>query len=46
LLKLASERFSPVLIRSATAYGASSYFRCDIVLNNLTAQAVATGEVC
>jgi hypothetical protein len=32
LLKLASERFSPVLIR--------------IVLNNLTAQAVATGEVC
>jgi nucleoside-diphosphate-sugar epimerase len=45
LLKLASERFSPVLLRSATAYGASPRLRCDIVLNNLTAHAVATGRV-
>ena len=45
LLKLASERFSPVLLRSATAYGASPRLRCDIVLNNLTAHAVATGKV-
>lgn len=45
LLKLASEHFSPVLLRSATAYGASPRLRCDIVLNNLTAHAVATGKV-
>jgi len=45
LLKLASDRFSPVLLRSATAYGASPRLRSDIVLNNLTAYAVATGKV-
>jgi nucleoside-diphosphate-sugar epimerase len=45
LLKLASESFSPVLLRSATAYGVSPRLRCDIVLNNLTAHAVATGKV-
>jgi nucleoside-diphosphate-sugar epimerase len=45
LLKLASDRFSPVLLRSATAYGASPRLRSDIVLNNLTAHAVATGKV-
>lgn len=45
LLKLASEHFSPVLLRSATAYGVSPRLRCDIVLNNLTAHAVATGKV-
>jgi nucleoside-diphosphate-sugar epimerase len=45
LLKLASERFSPVLLRSATAYGVSPRLRCDIVLNNLSAHAVATGKV-
>jgi nucleoside-diphosphate-sugar epimerase len=45
LLTLASDDFSPVLLRSATAYGASPRLRCDIVLNNLTAWAVATGRV-
>ena len=45
LVKLASDHFSPVLLRSATAYGASPRLRCDIVLNNLTAHAVATGKV-
>jgi nucleoside-diphosphate-sugar epimerase len=45
LLKLATQHFSPVLLRSATAYGASPRLRCDIVLNNLTAHAVATGKV-
>jgi len=45
LLKLASDRFSPVLLRSATAYGVSPRLRSDIVLNNLTAYAVATGKV-
>jgi len=45
LLALASDNFSPVLLRSATAYGASPRLRSDIVLNNLTAYAVATGNV-
>jgi nucleoside-diphosphate-sugar epimerase len=45
LLELASDDFSPVMLRSATAYGVSSRLRCDIVLNNLTAWAVATGKV-
>ena len=45
LLALASDDFSPVLLRSATAYGVSPRLRCDIVLNNLTAWAVATGRV-
>ncbi len=45
LLQLAGDEFSPVLLRSATAYGVSPRLRCDIVLNNLTAHAVATGKV-
>jgi nucleoside-diphosphate-sugar epimerase len=45
LLELANGEFSPVLLRSATAYGVSSRLRCDVVLNNLTAWAVATGKV-
>ncbi len=45
LLALATDEFSPVLLRSATAYGVSPRLRCDIVLNNLTAHAVATGRV-
>jgi len=45
LAELASDDFSPVMLRSATAYGVSSRLRCDIVLNNLTAWAVATGKV-
>jgi nucleoside-diphosphate-sugar epimerase len=45
LLELATDDFSPVLLRSATAYGVSPRLRCDIVLNNLTAWAVATGRV-
>lgn len=45
LLKLASDQFSPVLLRSATAYGVSPRLRSDIVLNNLTAYAVAIGKV-
>jgi nucleoside-diphosphate-sugar epimerase len=45
LLELATDEFTPVLLRSATAYGASPRLRCDIVLNNLTAWAVATGKV-
>jgi nucleoside-diphosphate-sugar epimerase len=45
LLALASDDFSPVLMRSATAYGLSPRLRCDLVVNNLTAWAVATGKV-
>jgi nucleoside-diphosphate-sugar epimerase len=45
LLDLATDSFSPVLLRSATAYGVSPRLRCDLVLNNLTAWAVATGTV-
>ena len=45
LLALASEDFSPVLLRSATAYGVSPMLRCDVVLNNLVAYSVATGKV-
>jgi nucleoside-diphosphate-sugar epimerase len=45
LVTLANDDFSPVLLRSATAYGVSPQLRCDIVLNNLTAWAVCTGQV-
>jgi nucleoside-diphosphate-sugar epimerase len=45
LLGLATDDFSPVLLRSATAYGVSAQLRCDVVLNNLVAWAVATGKV-
>lgn len=42
---LANERFSPVFLRNATAYGVSPRHRFDIVVNNLTAWAVTTGQV-
>jgi nucleoside-diphosphate-sugar epimerase len=45
LLALADDRFSPVLLRSATAYGFSPRIRFDLVLNNLVAHAVTTGRV-
>jgi nucleoside-diphosphate-sugar epimerase len=45
LLELATDDFSPVLLRSATAYGMSPRLRCDIVLNNLVGWATATGKV-
>jgi nucleoside-diphosphate-sugar epimerase len=45
LLGLGTGDFSPVLLRSATAYGVSPRLRCDVVLNNLTAWAVSTGKV-
>ena len=43
--KLADDAFTPVFLRSATAYGMSPRIRFDLVVNNLTAWAVATGEV-
>jgi nucleoside-diphosphate-sugar epimerase len=45
LSDLADDDFSPVYLRNATAYGASPRLRLDIVVNNLTAVAITTGEV-
>jgi nucleoside-diphosphate-sugar epimerase len=42
---LADDEFSPTYLRNATAYGASPRLRLDIVVNNLTAVAMTTGEV-
>ncbi|WP_043651382.1 NAD-dependent epimerase/dehydratase family protein [Nocardia thailandica] len=45
LLDLADGGFSPVFLRNATAFGFSPRPRLDIVLNNLVAHAVTTGEI-
>jgi nucleoside-diphosphate-sugar epimerase len=42
---LADEDFSPAFLRNATAYGHSPMLRIDLVVNNLLACAVATGEI-
>ena len=42
---LADDNFSPTYMRNATAYGVSPRLRLDIVVNNLTAVAMTTGEV-
>ena len=45
LASLASDSFSPVFLRCATAYGFSPRLRFDVVVNNLTGWAVTTGQV-
>lgn len=45
LRQLADAHFSPVFLRSATAYGFSPRIRFDLVLNNLTAHAFTSGKV-
>jgi nucleoside-diphosphate-sugar epimerase len=42
---LADDTFSPTYLRNATAYGDSPRLRLDIVVNNLTAVAMTTGQV-
>ena len=42
---LADERFTPVFLRNATAYGVSPRLRLDVVVNNLVGVAYTTGEV-
>ncbi|MFB9239228.1 NAD-dependent epimerase/dehydratase family protein [Plantactinospora siamensis] len=45
LLALAGDDFSPVFARNATAYGFSPRLRTDLVVNDLVAHALLTGEV-
>lgn len=42
---LADDGFSPTSMRNATVYGVSPALRLDIVVNNLTAWAVATNRI-
>jgi nucleoside-diphosphate-sugar epimerase len=45
VMPMASDGFSPVFMRNATAFGASPRMRFDIVLNNLAGLAWTTGEI-
>jgi nucleoside-diphosphate-sugar epimerase len=45
LSAMADASFSPTYLRNATAYGVSPKLRFDLVLNNLVAFAITTGQV-
>jgi nucleoside-diphosphate-sugar epimerase len=45
LASLAGDDFFPISLRNATAYGFSPRLRIDLVVNNLMASALTTGEV-
>lgn len=45
LRDLADDRFCPVMLRNATAYGFSPRLRGDLVVNDLVGHALLTGEV-
>ncbi len=45
LSRLATDDFSPVALRNATAYGVSPRLRLDVVLNNLAGWAFTTGKI-
>ena len=45
LLNLADDSFAPVLLRNATAYGASPKMRFDLVPNNLFGWGFTTGRI-
>ena len=42
---LASDSFSPIFLRNATAYGVSPRMRVDLVLSNLVGWALTTGAI-
>ncbi|HYR93989.1 MAG TPA: SDR family oxidoreductase [Methylomirabilota bacterium] len=45
IAELADGSFSPIFLRSATAYGVSPRLRFDVVLNNLVAWAFTVGKI-
>jgi nucleoside-diphosphate-sugar epimerase len=45
IARLATRHFSPVLMRPATAYGASARLRADLLLNHLVCWGYTTGRV-
>lgn len=45
IAELADDEFSPIFLRSATAYGVSARLRFDLAINNLVAWAHTTGRV-
>lgn len=45
LMKMADERFAPVILRFSTIYGFSGRTRFDLVVNLLTAKAIVEGEI-